>query len=174
MPMKKYIPIPIVLGSILIALLLIRSRPEAVAEKAEPETPFVKTMMIFPRTVQAAIQSQGIILPERELTILSEVNSKVEWVAPNMEAGSSFRQGDTLIVLDKRDYELALITAESNILNAEVNLQREKRNLNWLPRNGSAWATAKAATLPCGNRKWRKQKPLLRRQRPTWSKHSAI
>ena len=126
MPMKKYIPIPIVLGSILIALLLIRSRPEAVAEKAEPETPFVKTMMIFPRTVQAAIQSQGIILPERELTILSEVNSKVEWVAPNMEAGSSFRQGDTLIVLDKRDYELALITAESNILNAEVNLEREK------------------------------------------------
>ena len=82
--------------------------------------------MIFPQTVQAAIQSQGIILPERELTILSEVNSKVELVSPNMEAGSSFRQGDTLIILDKRDYELALITAESNILNAEVNLEREK------------------------------------------------
>jgi RND family efflux transporter MFP subunit len=43
-----------------------------------------------------------------------------------MQPGSSFKSGDTLIILDKRDYELALITAESNVLNAKVNLEREK------------------------------------------------
>ena len=43
-----------------------------------------------------------------------------------MEEGSSFNRGDTLIKLDRRDYELALITAEANVLNAEVNLEREK------------------------------------------------
>ena len=30
-----------------------------------------------------------------------------------MEPGSSFDKGDTLIKLDKRDYELALITSRS-------------------------------------------------------------
>ena len=43
-----------------------------------------------------------------------------------MEPGSNFNTNDTLIILDRRDYELALITAKSNVLNAEVNLEREK------------------------------------------------
>ena len=43
-----------------------------------------------------------------------------------MEPGSNFNRNDTLIILDRRDYELAFITAQSNILNAEVNLEREK------------------------------------------------
>ena len=47
-------------------------------------------------------------------------------VVQKMEEGSSFSQGDTLIKLDQRDYELALITAEANVLNAEVNLERER------------------------------------------------
>ena len=37
-----------------------------------------------------------------------------------------FFRGDTLIKLEKRDYELALINAESNVLNAKLNLEREK------------------------------------------------
>ncbi|GIT66528.1 MAG: hypothetical protein Ct9H300mP24_9060 [Candidatus Neomarinimicrobiota bacterium] len=37
-----------------------------------------------------------------------------------MEPGSNFNRNDTLIILDRRDYELAFITAQSNILNAEV------------------------------------------------------
>ena len=82
--------------------------------------------MILPRTVKASISSQGIVQPESELILLSELSSRVEWLSPKMEAGSSFKQGDTLIVLDKRDYELALISAESEVLNAEVNLEREQ------------------------------------------------
>ena len=58
--------------------------------------------------------------------ILSELNARVEWISSKMEPGSSFNTGDTLIKLDKRDYELALITAEANVLNVKVNLEREK------------------------------------------------
>mgnify|MGYP003310334200 FL=1 len=82
--------------------------------------------MLLPQTVNASIASQGVISPESALALLSELNSKVDWISPSMETGSSFSKGDTLLILDKRDYELALITAESNVLNAEVNLEREK------------------------------------------------
>ena len=124
--MKKYIGIIILAFSIIIAVVLIKSRPVAVPKENKEAIPYVKTMMILPTTVKASISSQGIVQPESELTLLSELNSRVEWLSTKMEAGSSFKEGDTLIVLDKRDYELALITAESEVLNAEVNLEREQ------------------------------------------------
>ncbi len=124
--MKKYIGLIILAFSIIIAGVLIKSRPVVVPKENKEDIPYVKTMMILPRTVKASISSQGIVQPESELTLLSELNSRVEWLSTKMEAGSSFKEGDTLIVLDKRDYELALITAESEVLNAEVNLEREQ------------------------------------------------
>ena len=83
-------------------------------------------MMIIPQAVKASISSQGIVQPESELNIISELNSRVKWLSSKMEAGSSFDEGDTLIMLDERDYELALISAESQVLNAKVNLEREQ------------------------------------------------
>ena len=124
--MKKYIGSIILVVSIIVAGVLIKSRSVAVTEEKKVETPYVKTMMILPRTVEASISSQGIVQPESDLTLLSELNSRVEWLSPKMEAGSSFKEGDTLLVLDSRDYELVLITAESQVLNAEVNLEREQ------------------------------------------------
>lgn len=124
--MKKYIGLIILLLSIVIAGILIKSRSVAVAEEKKIDIPYVKTMMIFPRTVKATISSQGIIQPESELNLLSELTSRVEWISGKMEAGSSFKKGDTLLLLDKRDYELALISAESQVLNAKVNLEREE------------------------------------------------
>jgi len=124
--MKKYIGLIILAVSIVVAGVLIKSRSVAVSEEKKEEIPYVKTMMISPEMVKASISSQGIIQPESQLNLLSELNSRVEWLSPKMEAGSSFKQGDTLIVLDKRDYELALISTESEVLNAEVNLEREQ------------------------------------------------
>ncbi len=124
--MKKYFGPGFLLLSILIALLMILNKPSAELKDKEISVPYVRTMMLLPQTVNAQISSQGFIKPKSELNIISQLSARVEWVSKKMEEGSSFNQGDTLIKLDQRDYELALITAESNVLNAEVNLQRER------------------------------------------------
>ena len=124
--MKNYFGLLFLVISVVLAFLMIKNKSVAVSEDVEIDIPYVKTMMLLPQTVNASIASQGVISPESALTLLSELNSKVDWISPSMETGSSFSKGDTLLILDKRDYELALITAESNVLNAEVNLEREK------------------------------------------------
>ena len=124
--MKKYFGLLFLVISIVLAIFMVKNKSMAVSENVEANVPYVKTMMLLPQTVNASIASQGVITPELALTLLSELNSKVDWISPRMESGSSFTKGDTLLILDKRDYELALITAESNVLNAEVNLEREK------------------------------------------------
>ena len=124
--MKKYFGPGFLLLSILIALLMILNKPSAELKEKEINVPYVRTMMLLPQTVNAQISSQGFIRPKSELNIISQLNARVEWLSEKMEDGSSFSQGDTLIKLDQRDYELALITAEANVLNAEVNLERER------------------------------------------------
>ena len=105
---------------------MILNKPSAELKEKEINVPYVKTMMLLSQTVNAQISSQGFIKPKSELNIISQLNARVEWLSKKMEEGSSFSQGDTLIKLDQRDYELALITAEANVLNAEVNLERER------------------------------------------------
>ena len=124
--MKKYFGPVFLIASVIIAITLIRNKPTAEIKEVEKNIPFVKTMILKSQKVKARISSQGFIRPKSELNILSELNARVEWISSKMEPGSSFNEGDTLIKLDKRDYELALITAEANVLNANVNLEREK------------------------------------------------
>ena len=124
--MKKYFGPGFLLLSILLALLMMLNKPSAIADKKKINVPYVKTMLLYPQTVSAQISSQGFVKPKSELNVLSQLNTRVEWVSEKMQEGSSFNLGDTLIRLDRRDYELALITAEANVLNAEVNLEREK------------------------------------------------
>ena len=124
--MKKYFGPGFLLISIILAFLMILNKPSAKVDEKQSKVPYVKTMMLLPQSVNAQISSQGFIKPKSELNVLSQLNSRVEWVSEKMEEGSSFNLGDTLIKLDRRDYELALITAEANVLNAEVNLEREQ------------------------------------------------
>ena len=120
--MKKYFGPGFLLLSILLAFLMMLNKPSAKADQKKINVPYVKTMLLFPQTVSAQISSQGFVKPKSELNVLSQLNTRVEWVSEKMQEGSSFNLGDTLIRLDRRDYELALITAEANVLNAEVNL----------------------------------------------------
>ena len=124
--MKKYIGLIFLIISLVLASLLISNKPIAVAKDEKKNTPYVKTMMLIPQNIKASISSQGVISPSSSITLISELNSKVDWISSKMQTGSSFQKKDTLLILDKRDYELALITAESNVLNAGVNLEREK------------------------------------------------
>lgn len=124
--MKKYSGIIFLTICIILAIVFTLNKPIAVAKEEAVKIPFVESMMLIPQNTRASISSQGIISPSASITLISELGSKVEWISLKMQTGSSFLKGDTLIILDKRDYELALITAESNVLNAKVNLEREK------------------------------------------------
>ncbi len=123
--MKKYIGVLTLLITILVSIILIKGKSEAILEKQETIIPLVSAQSLIKQDVYASIQSQGVVMPSLELPLISEINAQVKWLSDNMKAGASFKKGDTLIKFDKRDYELALISANSNVFNAEVNLERE-------------------------------------------------
>ena len=133
---KKFSPIIILLVSVTVFILLIKLKPEAEFQKPKIVPQMVETIIVFPSEVRAKISSQGTIRPEHEISVTSEVSGKVIWVSENFLDGAGFSLGDTLMKIEKRDYELALISTESSLFQARLALQREEAeaklaNLEW-------------------------------------------
>ena len=127
---KKYSPLIIILVSIIIFVLMIRLRPEAKFEEPKIIPQLVETMVAYPSEVGAKISSQGTIRPEHEIFVTSELSGKVTWVSKNFLDGAGFKIGDTLMKIEKRDYELALISTESSLFQARLALEREEAEAN--------------------------------------------
>ena len=127
---KKYSPLIIISVSIIIFVLMIRLRPEAKFEEPKIIPQLVETMVAYPSEVGAKISSQGTIRPEHEIFVTSELSGKVTWVSKNFLDGAGFKIGDTLMKIEKRDYELALISTESSLFQARLALEREEAEAN--------------------------------------------
>ena len=127
---KKYSPLIIISVSIIIFVLMIRLRPEAKFEEPKIIPQLVETMVAYPSEVEAKISSQGTIRPEHEIFVTSELSGKVTWVSKNFLDGAGFKIGDTLMKIEKRDYELALISTESSLFQARLALEREEAEAN--------------------------------------------
>ena len=127
---KKYSPIIILVSSVILFVLMIKLKPEAEFQEPKIIPQLVETMVAYPSEVSAKISSQGTIRPEHEIFITSEVSGKVSWVSDSFLDGAGFRTGDTLMKIEKRDYELALISTESSLFQAKLALEREEAESN--------------------------------------------
>ena len=127
---KKLTPFLIVFSSIVVFTLMLKLKPEAEFQKPKVAPQVVETMAAYPSEVRAKINSQGTIRPEHEIIITSEVSGKVEWISTKFLDGSGFSIGDTLMKIEKRDYELALISRESSLFQARLALEREEAEAN--------------------------------------------
>ncbi len=127
---KKLTPFLIVFSSIVVFTLMIKLKPEAEFQKPNVIPQVVETMAAYPSEVKAKINSQGTIRPEHEIIITSEVSGKVEWISTKFLDGAGFSIGDTLMKIEKRDYELALISRESSLFQARLALEREEAEAN--------------------------------------------
>ena len=127
---KKFSPIIILTVSVIVFMLMIKLKPEAEFQKPKIIPQVVETLIAYPSEVRAKISSQGTIKPEHEISVTSEVGGKVVWVSENFLDGAGFNIGDTLMKIEKRDYELGLISTESSLFQARLALEREEAEAN--------------------------------------------
>ena len=124
--LKKYLPLWIIIGSLLIATMMISARPRAVSNIQKFVPPAVETQVVIPQQYQVKIESQGTVTPRTEIQLMTEISGKIQKVSSQLQTGAKFEKDDPLIFLEKRDFELSLIAAESSLSQARVNYEREK------------------------------------------------
>mgnify|MGYP000625077171 CR=1 FL=1 len=98
------------------------------AEKTETleYTPSVEYIVAEKSKYVPIVSTQGEVEPSTKTELVSEVSGMVKFVSPNLEKGSTIKEGELLIEIDDADYNVALVNAEAAVADAELALQMEQ------------------------------------------------
>jgi RND family efflux transporter MFP subunit len=69
------------------------------------------------------------VQPRTESDLVTEVSGRIVWVSPQLAAGGFFDEGDPLLRIDPRDYEVALEGAQAALARADSDLSYAKLDL---------------------------------------------
>lgn len=123
---KVLLPIVVVALGFLVTVVLVKARRSPVRRTAESPPPLVRVIEVARTDVRLDVDTQGTVAPETESVLVAEVSGKVVDVSPSLAPGGFFRPGDVLVVIEPRDFELAVVQAQAQVRQAEVRLALEK------------------------------------------------
>lgn len=115
---KLLAPIVILALTVLGVVVMVATAPSVEHVEAERAIPTVRVIEATPRTLRHTVRSQGTVTPRTEADLIPEVDGRVVWIAPSFAAGGYFAEGDSLIRLESRDYELARDRARAAVTRA--------------------------------------------------------
>ncbi len=127
---------PIVLGVLVLLWMAGGKQPPAQAERGEP----ARTVRVIEAPLLELIpkaEGYGPVRPARVWTAVAQVGGRVVEMHPRLRDGEILPAGTPLVRIDPVDYELALLQAQAELAeleveerNAQVSLSIEERNLN--------------------------------------------
>ena len=124
---KIALPLIILIAAALVVTGLNLSRPKPEQQSlSEPMAPKIRAMMAVPKPQNIVVHAQGTVRPKREIDLASQVSGQIMSVSDLFVSGGFFKQGDTLLLLDSRDYKIEIIRAKSRIAEAEQLLATER------------------------------------------------
>ena len=108
------------------AISLVKSKP--VPEADQPlvkPVPLVEIIRATPESGSLLVRSQGTVLPRTETILSAQLRAQIIETSPDFEVGG-FKRGESLIRLDRRDFERAVHEAEAQVARARLVLTREE------------------------------------------------
>ena len=123
---RFFMPIIVLLLSLLLMQWLISLREEPTISPATPYLPLVEVMEAKPSVYRHTVRSQGTVAPLGVIDLVPEVEGRVEFVSPQLRPGAFFSEGDRLLEIDPEDLDRAVTVARSMLRDAEVFFETEK------------------------------------------------
>jgi RND family efflux transporter MFP subunit len=109
-----------------ISFLLYLNRPPT--EIAEPvyKPVTVDAVTVVKETIRIPVQAQGTVTPLRQTALVAEVAGRITEVSQEFNVGAFVSGDHVLLRIDPRDYQTALLRAQSAVASAESALAQEK------------------------------------------------
>lgn len=106
-------------------VLTAKAEPQAGAPPERP-APMVEVLTAAPAEHQLRVRTQGTIRAKTQVELAAQVAGKVINVSQNFADGGFFQAGDTLLTIERDDYEFALARTEAALAQAEQRLAEER------------------------------------------------
>jgi len=113
------VPLAVLAVAGLGAALLVATSPSVETVAPERALTTVRTIVPRPQDIRLQVRSQGTVAPRTESTLVPEVSGRVTEISPALVSGGFFAEGEALLEIDARDYELAVQRARAALARAE-------------------------------------------------------
>jgi RND family efflux transporter MFP subunit len=100
------------------ALILAQEEPERAP--TEQAAPLVETVRAERRDVPMTVRGYGTVEVRTRSRIVPELSGRVASVHPDLQSGGFIESGEVLLEIERRDYELALAEAQSELERAQA------------------------------------------------------
>ena len=130
-PILGWIQIVLVLGAVLIMLVITRGGGDTTGRPAGPPgsfgagapdsraLPVVQTVEPELRASQVTLDATGTVNVRSYVELSTQVTGRVVSVSPALRPGGSFGDGEVLLTIERRDFELALDQAKADVAAAQ-------------------------------------------------------
>lgn len=123
---KIVLPIVVLAAGALAAVLLASARSAPPRTERPDVGPLVEVLKVEPEHAPVLVTGHGEVSAKVAVDVVPQVSGTVVQVHPSLVAGGFFRAGEALIVVDPKDYELAVDRAVAAVARAQVQLERER------------------------------------------------
>lgn len=123
---RVLLPLAIAAGGALIAALIFTSRKTVERQDGGVSAPLVRVQAVELRDIPLVVRGHGSASPAIDTTLVAQVAGRIARVGSKFADGASFRRGDVLLEIERRDYELNVAQADANVAQARVRLDRER------------------------------------------------
>lgn len=122
---RALLPILVLLCAVGGAWWLIKTKPSPRKHKQKTTAFAVKTLKVSAGQHKIKITAMGTVSPVEKVVLQPEVSGLITWKHQNLTPGGIVHQGETLLRIDPRNYEVALKQQEAALEKAEVQYQLE-------------------------------------------------
>lgn len=128
MKKKILIPLLVLLLSSIGAFVLVSTAPSIESVEADRHLTAVRIRDPKPQDVRLRVRTQGTVAPRTESALVPEVSGRVVWVSPALVSGGFFNEGDPLLRIEPRSFEMSVARAKSTVTRArgEVNFANDE------------------------------------------------
>ena len=110
---------------IAITVYLLNTSPKATPIKPAQTSILVEVEQVTRAPQRTLVSTMGEIIPAREVEIKPRVNGEIADISNEFMPGGYFLAGQTMLAIDRTDYELVARQLESNVTKAESDLALE-------------------------------------------------
>lgn len=120
------LPLLLLIGGILGFTWLAKKPENSAPFRGERKAVQTRVRELSKEDYRILIPAQGVVRAHSQVNITSQVAGRILKIRPTFEDGAFFKEGDVLLELDPTDFQLAVISAKSQVAQAELNLAQEK------------------------------------------------
>ena len=120
-------PTAVALGAIVLALLIMATRPRLEPQVAAETLPSVAVVEVASGPMRMVVNAFGTVVPKTESRLVAEVSGRVEAVAETMVSGGFFEKGDVLVEIERVDYMAQVAQSQARLKSALSELASAER-----------------------------------------------